>query len=166
MPRTRKSPENAPPDNSTRGPRRGSADLAARARAIGGDCYARAARNLARRITQIYDRRLAPHDFTLPQFSMLVMIAGAKDDTLGALAAEAGLDPSTLTRNLQGLEKLGLVEIASVEEDQRRRAVWLTEAGSRRLSTALPAWQAAQQEVAAALGPRLAAELARASATL
>ena len=141
-------------------------DLKSRARAATGFCLARAARNLARRITQVYDRHLAPYGLTLPQFAMLTMIAAAKDETLGALASEAGLDPSTLTRNLQGLEKLHLIEIASLEEDQRRRTVFLTANGGRRVSAAIPAWSAAQREIIATLGPRFTADLARASLSL
>jgi MarR family len=49
------------------------------------------------------------------------------DDTIGALAERVGLDQSTLSRNLRGLEQDGLVEIAIVENELRRRAVWLTE---------------------------------------
>ncbi len=111
-----------------------------------GECLAWSTRSLARKITQVYEARFAEHGLTSPQFFLMNLIAGAKDDTLGAIAADAGLDPSTLTRNLQGLEKLGLVEVASVEADQRRRAVWLTEAGARKLQAAIPAWEAAQEE--------------------
>lgn len=128
-------------------------DLTLRARAIARDCLGRAARSFARKVTQIYEARLAPLGLSASQFVMINMIAGARDDTLSALAAEAGLDPSTLTRNLQGLEKLGLVEIAAVEEDQRKRSVWLTETGARKLAAAIPAWEAAQEEVSKTLGP-------------
>jgi DNA-binding MarR family transcriptional regulator len=38
-------------------------------------------------------------------------VAAAPDNTLGALAARTGLDQSTLSRNLHGLERAGLVEI-------------------------------------------------------
>jgi DNA-binding MarR family transcriptional regulator len=40
------------------------------------------------------------------------------------------------------------VEVAVVEKDLRRRAVWLTEAGARRLETAIPAWRAAEARLA------------------
>ena len=43
-----------------------------------------------------------------------------------------GLDPSTLSRNLQVLEREGLVEMAADAANSRRRAVWLTEEGARR----------------------------------
>ena len=55
----------------------------------------------------------------------------------------AGLDQSTLSRNLRGLEEVGLVEIVVAEQDLRRRAVWLTEAGARRLEGAIASWRAA-----------------------
>jgi DNA-binding MarR family transcriptional regulator len=141
-------------------------NLAVRAREIGRDCVGRAARAFARKVTQIYEGKLAPQGLTTSQFVMMNMIAAATDDTLSALAADAGLDPSTLTRNLQGLEKLGLVEIASVEADQRKRAVWLTEAGARKLEAAIPAWDEAQAEVAKKLGAGFRADLRRAERTL
>lgn len=143
-----------------------SKSLTSKAREIAADCTARSVRNVARRVIQLYDQHLAPHDFTLPQFSLLMHIAGAKDDTLAAIADTAGLDPSTLTRNLQGLEKLGLVEIATVEADQRRRSVWLTETGARRLEAAIPAWEAAQADVEEKLGPSFHAAVRKAEKAL
>ena len=127
-------------------------DLTQRSREIADQCLAWSTRSLARKITQVYEEKFAAHGLTSPQFFLMNLIAGAKDDTLGAIAADAGLDPSTLTRGLQGLEKLGLVEVANVEADQRRRAVWLTEAGARKLQAAIPAWEAAQEDVAEKLG--------------
>jgi DNA-binding MarR family transcriptional regulator len=141
-------------------------DLAARARAAASVCIGRSTRIMMRRIVQRFDEALAPHEMTFPQFGMLLAIAGAKDDTLAAIAAGMEIDASTLTRNLQGLEKLGLVEIAAVESDMRKRAVWLTETGARRLAAALPAWEATQSDIAARLGPRLTADLAKAGGLL
>ena len=141
-------------------------DLTARAREIARDCVGRTARSFARKVTQIYEAWLAPQGVTISQFVLMNMIAGAKDDTLSSLADEAGLDPSTMTRNLQGLEKLGLVEIATVEKDQRKRAVWLTELGARKLLAAIPAWEKAQEEVSAMLGASFRAELRKAERAL
>lgn len=103
---------------------------------------------------------------TIAQFGLLTHIAAAGDDTLGALAERAGLDQSTLSRNLRGLEQAGLVEIAAVEKDLRRRAVWLTELGARRLEAAMPAWRRAQEALSAAVRPRDVEALATASAAL
>ena len=154
-------PRKASPEKNVAGK-----DLTARARGIAKDCVGRAARSFARKVTQIYEARLAPQGLTTSQFVMMNMIAGAEDDSLSALAADAGLDPSTLTRNLQGLEKLGLVEIATVEKDQRKRAVWLTELGARKLMAAIPAWEEAQDEVAKKLGAGFRAELRKAERAL
>jgi DNA-binding MarR family transcriptional regulator len=159
-------PRKTPPQKSTPKAAPPVRDLTARARETGASCIAFAARNFARRITQVYDGHLEPHGLSLPQFSMLIMIAAATDDTLAAIAASAGLDPSTLTRNLQTLEKLGWVEIASVEKDMRRRAVWLTEAGARKLTAAIPAWEAAQAEISSALGGDIRAQLRKAAKAL
>ena len=84
-----------------------------------------------------------------PQFGLMAHIAAAGDDTIGALAERVGLDQSTLSRNLRGLEQAGLVEITLVETDLRRRAVWLTENGARRLEAAIPAWRRAHEALAA-----------------
>ena len=122
------------------------------------DCPARAARLAARRLTVFYDARLAVTGLTITQFSLMAQIAGAEDDTLGVLAEHAGLDPSTLSRNLQTLARDGLVEIVTAESDQRRRTVWLTEKGVRTLSAALPVWAKAQaQAVAVVDAPALRA---------
>jgi DNA-binding MarR family transcriptional regulator len=125
-------------------------------------CAGAQARLAARRITRVLDRALAPTGLGAAQLALLAQIAGAEDDRMAALAQRAGLDPSTLSRNLRRLETEGLVEIASVEADLRRRAVWLTESGARRLEAALPLWRAAQAEVArhveAPLARRLAAQ--------
>jgi DNA-binding MarR family transcriptional regulator len=95
----------------------------------------------------------------------MAQIAAARDDRIGALAERSGLDQSTLSRNLRALERAGLVEITVQETDHRRRAVWLTEAGARRLESAIPVWKAAHAALADAIGPRglrAIAELSRA----
>ena len=97
---------------------------------------------------------------------MLAESAAAADDTLGALAERLGLDQSSLSRNLHALEREGMVEIAAVERDQRKRAVWLTETGARRLEAAMPVWRSAHAALAEILEPALARELAAASEAL
>jgi DNA-binding MarR family transcriptional regulator len=105
------------------------------------------ARLAARRISQFLDIELSSVGLTLAQLGLMAHIAVASDDTIGALAERIGLDQSTLSRNLRGLEADGLVEIAIVESDLRRRVVWLTETGVRRLKQALPVWRAAQAKL-------------------
>jgi len=120
----------------------------------------------ARRITQFLDRELAGSGLTVAQLGLMAQIAAASDDTLGALAERTGLDQSTLSRNLRTLEGQGLVEIAMAEADQRRRVVWLTETGARRLEAAIPLWRAAHARLAKLLPPDLARRLADATEAL
>jgi DNA-binding MarR family transcriptional regulator len=131
--------------------------LRADARALVEACAGWNSRLAARRITQFLDRELASCGLTVAQLGLMAEIAAAPDDTLGGLARSTGLEQSTLSRNLRTLERDGLVEITTVETDLRRRAVWLTEAGARRLEAAIPVWRKAH----AGLARRLAVELAR-----
>lgn len=108
----------------------------------------------ARRATQFMEQRMAEAGVSFSQFGLLAEIASAEDDTVSALAGRMGLDQSTLSRTLRTLEAEGLVEIAIVESDQRKRMVWLTEKGARRLETALVAWRQAH----AALARRVSAD--------
>lgn len=136
------------------------------ARAMVEACAGWNSRLAARRITQFLDREMAGAGMTVVQLGLMAQIAVAADDTLGALAERTGLEQSTLSRNLRTLEGEGLVEIAVVEADQRRRMVWLTETGARRLESALPLWRAAQRSLAERLAPELARRLAGATEAL
>jgi DNA-binding MarR family transcriptional regulator len=114
----------------------------------------------ARRITQFLDRAMAGLGLTVAQLGLMAQIAVTADDTLGALAERTGLDQSTLSRNLRTLEGDGLIEIAVAETDLRRRTVWLTETGARRLEAAIPVWRRAHAKLAKLLSPDLARRLA------
>jgi DNA-binding MarR family transcriptional regulator len=114
------------------------------ARALVETCPGALTRLAARRITQFLDQELSATGVTASQLALMAQIAAADDDTLGALAERSGLEQSTLSRNLRTLENAGLIEIAAVEHDQRRRAAWLTETGARRLEAAIPVWRKAQ----------------------
>jgi len=120
----------------------------------------------ARRITRFLEARMQETDLSLAQFGLMTHIAAAETDTIGALAERSGLDQSTLSRNLRGLEQAGLVEITVVEKDLRRRAVWLTEKGARRLEAAIPAWRQAHAALSAVVDSRLIRKLTTATTAL
>ncbi len=130
------------------------------ARALVEACAGWNSRLAARRITQFLDREMAGLGLGVAQLGLMAQIAVISDDTLGALAQRTGLDQSTLSRNLRTLEGEGLIEIAVVEADLRRRAVWLTETGARRLEAAIPVWRRAHAKLAKLLSPGLALRLA------
>ena len=135
-------------------------------RRLAAGCVGLTVRQAARRVTQIYDETLQESGLSVAQLGLLAVIATNEDDHMAAIAERAGLDPSTLSRNLRALERAGLIEIAMVEKDLRRRAVWLTEGGLRRLQAALPAWREAQNQVAELLPPDLLQQLLAASSSL
>jgi DNA-binding MarR family transcriptional regulator len=130
------------------------------AAALVDSCAGWNSRLAARRITQFLDREMAGLGLTAGQVGLMAQIAIISDDRLGALARRTGLDQSTLSRNLRTLEAEELIEIAAVEADLRRRAVWLTETGARRLEAAIPVWRRAHAKLAKLLAPDLARRLA------
>jgi DNA-binding MarR family transcriptional regulator len=140
--------------------------LRADAGALVEACAGWNSRLAARRITQFLDHALAGAGLTVAQLGLMAQIAAAADDTLGDLARVSGLDQSTLSRNLRRLEADGMIEIALVESDLRRRAVWLTETGARRLEAAIPIWRKAHAELARRMPSGLARRLAAASVKL
>jgi DNA-binding MarR family transcriptional regulator len=146
--------------------RQSSKDLRAETRVLLAGCAGWNSRLAARRITQFLDDALAESGISAAQLGLLALIAVIEDDTMGALAHRAGLEQSTLSRNLRTLQEAGLIEIATVESDLRRRAVWLTETGARRLEAALPVWRKAQARLGQLLPPRLAQRLGKASEAL
>ena len=101
----------------------------------------------ARRATQFMETCMAEAGVSFSQFGLMAEIASADDDTVSALAVRMGLDQSTLSRTLRTLEADGLVEIAIVESDQRKRMVWLTEKGARKLEAALAVWRQAHAKL-------------------
>ncbi len=145
------------PMSTARQPRK---TLRTDARTLIETCAGWNSRVAARRISVFLDRELARLGLTVAQLGLMAQIAVMSDDTLGALASHSGLEQSTLSRNLRTLEAEGLVEIAIVETDLRRRAVWLTEAGARRLEAAIPIWRRAHARLSKCVAPQLVRQLA------
>ena len=130
------------------------------------ECAGTNSRLAARLISQFLDRELAPTGLTVAQLGLMAHIATADDDTLGALARRSFLEQSTLSRNLRTLENDKLVEIAMVDADARRRMVWLTETGARRLEAAIPVWRRAHAMLTKRVPTRLTRQLAEAAQSL
>lgn len=124
------------------------------------------ARLTARRVTGALDRALAEAELSSTQFGLMCLIAASPDDTVGALAALAGLSQSTMSRNLDQLVAAGLAELVSAEQDRRRRAVWLTERGTRQLLKGIALWRVAHRDLIRVLGTGFLTQLVYAGATL
>ena len=122
------------------------------------ECTCFRIRGAARRVTQIYSRHLAPTGLKISQFSLLGFVAAEGPISIGRLSDLLATDRTTLTRNLSPLLQGGLVERA-MSGDKRRHELVATPDGRALFKRALPLWVAAEQEVRAAMGARLTADL-------
>ncbi len=107
-------------------------------------------RTATRRITQGYDTALAGTGLRVTQFSLLVMVHHLGASTMKTLARMLESDPTTITRNIQGLSKRRLLTL-SPGQDLRERKVVLTKRGRNMLLSAFPNWRKAQNNVVASL---------------
>jgi DNA-binding MarR family transcriptional regulator len=124
-------------------------ELCRRMRAM---CACNQLRRSARGMTQVYDAGMGPGSLKVTQMPILVGLGAGGDQTLTSLAAVLGLDRTTLTRNLRGLEERDLVRTAPDPHDARVRIVSLTPAGAEELSAVLARWERVQAQVEARFG--------------
>ncbi len=108
-------------------------------------------RKATRAVTQLYDHHLRSTGLRCTQFSLLTLLREAGPLPMTQLAHEAVMDRTTMARNLEVLERDGLVNV-SAGDDARVRVIELTRAGHARLDQAYPAWREAQRAIARALG--------------
>jgi DNA-binding MarR family transcriptional regulator len=132
-----------------------------------GSCTCSKLRGLARRVTGLYDAALAPHRVTVTQYAALATMArSGAPIPVAQLARRLQMDRTTTSRLVGPLEAEGLVVRVDARKsygDARARPLQLTAKGRRRLAGALPAWQAAQRDLAAILGEGLSTRLHRAT---
>jgi len=125
-------------------------------------CACFSLRKATRAVTQLYDDALRPSGLRCTQFSLLTLLRASGTVAMTRLAEDAVMDRTTLSRNLEVLERDGLVRIRP-GEDARVREIELTRAGVAKLEEAFPLWREAQRTVKEELGPgrlgRLLADL-------
>ena len=123
------------------------------------ECNCLAFRQAARHVSQFYDRFLAPTGLRTTQFSILAKLRRHGPLTINALAEDMVMDRTTLGRNIQPLERDGLIRIEPAPSDRRAKELHLTKAGEKRLQAGLEAWAKAQARFEASFGTKRAAEL-------
>ncbi|MDD1641153.1 MAG: MarR family winged helix-turn-helix transcriptional regulator [Methylococcaceae bacterium] len=104
------------------------------------DCVGFNLRKANRAVSQLYDEMLRPTGIRGTQYSLLVVLK-----IVGSVLVTE-LDRTTLSRNLEVMEKQGLVSVTP-GEDRRTRKVMITEMGSAVLIDAYPLWQQAQAKI-------------------
>jgi len=123
-------------------------------------CLATSARRLDRAIKAHYDDAFRPTGLKSTQVTLLVYIAGSDTPRAADLTAPMGIDQTTLSRNIDRLISLGLVETETAE-DARTKLLRLTKAGRAALRRALPLWQQAQAQTESTLGSALSNALVK-----
>lgn len=100
-----------------------------------GKKEARAFRRILRRFERVHrtlmEERDCCRDLTIAQCHPLLEIDEIGQTNLGELASRLNLDPSTLSRTVEGLVKRGLVERRPDEHDRRFVVLSLTAEGQR-----------------------------------
>ena len=113
------------------------------------DCYC--LRQATRRVTQLFDRALAPLNLRSTQYSLLSDIGRLGPISLIPLAEAIVMDRATLGRNLRPLEARGFVKVV-VGQDRRSREVSLTKPGKDVLAKGARLWRDAQRAFEDAIG--------------
>lgn len=100
----------------------------------------------ARAMTRRYDERLKPFGISVSQFSVMMTVRQHPEMAVAHMAERIAMDRTTLLRNLELLERKGLIATEPVSSGNGR-VFALTDEGARLLDAVIPHWRAAQTEV-------------------
>jgi DNA-binding MarR family transcriptional regulator len=114
-------------------------------------CMVSNSRMAARAITRRYDAYLRGTGVTSTQLSLMGAMRMLPDATVSHIAEALGFDRTTLTRNLDRLEGMGLVASRPAERGNGRIAS-VTDKGLGLFNELLPLWRKAQADMKADLG--------------
>jgi DNA-binding MarR family transcriptional regulator len=106
-----------------------------------------------RAVADVLDRRLAEKGASLWNWVLLREAANADGSSQRALAGLMRIEPSTLVRHLDRLERDGYVERRADPADRRRLRVFVTPAGRVRLKELHRVAQVMDEELRAVLTP-------------
>ena len=114
-------------------------------------CSCSGLRRTVRAVTGHFDQAFEPIGLKCSQVTVLMAAAVHGPASVRTLAEVVVLDPSSMSRALDPLEREGLI-VREVGQSRRNRKISLTEAGQAKLAAAAPLWQQAQAEFNAILG--------------
>lgn len=109
-------------------------------------CLVLNTRMAARAVTRRADRKLRPFGVTAAQFTILGALERRPECSVTDMAQTIAMDRTTLSRNLDLLERHGLVSSKAADRGNGRICS-LTGTGADLLSTILPVWRASQAEL-------------------
>ncbi len=110
-------------------------------------------RSVTRAMTKFFDAELRRHGIRTTQGSILLALKAKDSWAMAELSEALGLERTTLVRNLQPLQRDGLV---AAEGGGRggRVDLSITAKGRRQIEKVLPAWRAAQSAAVKTLGEK------------
>lgn len=114
-------------------------------------CHCINMRRTTNHLTEYYNQAIEPCGLTVSQFSLLWNLDFLGHSNTTNLALRAGLDRTTLTRNLKPLLANGLMEDAA-QESSRDHILSVTPKGKMALEIGIPLWQTAQKNVITTIG--------------
>lgn len=124
------------------------------------ECIATRVRLLNRVVTKAYDDCLRPLGLRSAQQTILVAISLMKAPTPTHIERRLSLDKSTVSRNVERMQRRGWVEFVP-GEDGRSHHLKLTAKGAQLLRESAAAWQLAQKKVGFLLGKEGVTALSR-----
>jgi len=110
-----------------------------------------ASRAASRAATRVFAACLEPLDLEATQFPILLTLRLRGETTVAALAQALDLDPSTVTRSIQPLERRRLVAAQGGRGRSGKRLA-LSKTGEATLEEAAAKWREAQAAIVAELG--------------
>src|ERR1700694_2267112 len=99
-------------------------------------CNCLALRQAARHVTQFYDQFVGPLGLRATQYSILARLQRKGAMTINALAAELGIDRTTLGRNILPRQLDALLAVGPGQSDRRSKDLRLTRSGQERFAAA------------------------------
>ena len=127
---------------------------------VAKECIAMRVRRLNRVVTKIYDDHFRPLGLRTAQQTMLVAISLMKTPTPTHLERRLSLEKSTVSRNVERMQRHGWVEFVP-GEDGRSHHLKMTAKGAKLLRESAAAWQLAQKKVVSVLGKEGVTALSR-----
>lgn len=81
------------------------------------------------------DRRLRPLGFSHSRWLLLLYLSRKDGCTQSELAQDMGIEPATLVRSVDYMEKEGLLQRCGSETDRRVKHLYLTDAGKKSVAS-------------------------------
>lgn len=108
-------------------------------------------RRVARAVTQSFDAEMRRHGIRSTQCSILAALHTIGTSNMAELSKVLGMKRTTLVRNLQPLQRNGLIQIDGGGRGSRVE-VSLTAKGRQQIEQTEPAWKSAQSAAVKTLG--------------